>query len=42
MTHIVSYNDELQRRRENGREVEVATLETPIGEMITTSDGLMD
>ncbi len=43
MTRIVSYNDELARRREDVNfEVEVATLEAPIGEMITTSDGLMD
>lgn len=40
---IVSINDELQRRREDANfTVDVATLEQPIGEMITTSDGLMD
>lgn len=43
MTRIVSFNDELQRRREDPDfTVEVAELERPIGEMITTSDGLMD
>lgn len=43
MTRIVSFNDELSRRREDPNfEVETATLEAPIGEMISTSDGLMD
>ncbi len=43
MTRILSFNDELQRRREDPNfEVEVATLEQSIGEMISTSDGLMD
>ena len=43
MTRIVSFNDLLQRRREDPNfEVEVAELDAPIGEMITTSDGLMD
>lgn len=42
MARIISFNDVMQARREGGFEVEVATLERPIGEMITTSDGLMD
>lgn len=42
MTRIMSFAEEMTRRRESGFEVEVATLERPIGEMITTSDGLMD
>lgn len=42
MTRIVSFNDTLNERRESGFEVEYAELEQPIGEMITTSDGLMD
>ena len=43
MTRIISFNDELQRRREDPNfTVEVAELERPVGEMITTSDGLMD
>lgn len=43
MTRIVSFNDELQRRREDPNfTVDVAELQEPIGEMITTSDGLMD
>lgn len=42
MTRLVSFNDIRNERIENGFEVEVATLERPIGEMITTSDGLMD
>jgi hypothetical protein len=43
MTRILSLNDELTRRREDPNfEVEIATLEQSIGEMISTSDGLMD
>lgn len=42
MTRIISLNDILAQRREQGFEVEVAELHEPIGEMITTSDGLMD
>lgn len=43
MTRVLSFNDELQRRREDPEfEVEIAELEQSIGEMITTSDGLMD
>ena len=42
MTQILSFNDELARRRERGMELEVAELHQPIGEMITTSQGLMD
>lgn len=42
MTLIVSHNEIMKRRREAGFEVEVAELERPIGEMISTSDGLMD
>jgi hypothetical protein len=42
MTRIVSINDLLKERRERGDEIEVAELNRPIGEMITTSDGLMD
>ncbi len=43
MTRIISYQDELTRRREDPEfQVEIATLTQPIGEMITTSDGLMD
>jgi len=42
VTRLVSFNDIRNERIENGFEVEVATLERPIGEMITTSDGLMD
>lgn len=42
MTRIVSFNELVQERRENGFEIEEAILETSIGEMLTTSDGLMD
>lgn len=42
MTRIVSINNLLAERREAGAEIEVAELQRPIGEMITTSDGLMD
>lgn len=42
MTRILSHNDILNDRMEQGFEVEYAELEQPIGEMITTSDGLMD
>lgn len=42
MTRIVSINALLAEARERGDEVEVATLTRAIGEMITTSDGLMD
>jgi hypothetical protein len=42
MTRIVSINDLLRERRERGDEIEVAELNRPIGEMLTTSDGLMD
>jgi hypothetical protein len=37
MTRIVSINDLLKERRERGDEIEVAELQRPIGEMITTS-----
>lgn len=43
MTRILSFNDELQRRREDPNfTVDEASLQMPIGEMITTSQGLMD
>lgn len=42
MTRIVSISDIIRERREAGTEIEVAELQRPIGEMITTSDGLMD
>lgn len=42
MTRIVSFNDLLAERITRGDEVETAELTQPIGEMITTSDGLMD
>lgn len=42
MTRIVSLNDILRERRERGFEVEEAILPARIGEMITTSQGLMD
>lgn len=41
MTRIVSLNDILRERREANFEVEVAELQRPIGEMLTTQDGLM-
>lgn len=43
MTRIVSFNEELQKRREDANfTVDVAELQSNIGEMITTSQGLMD
>jgi hypothetical protein len=42
MTRIVSINDIMAARHENGFEVEECVLERSIGEMISTSDGLMD
>lgn len=42
MTRIVSMTDIQRERREAGFEVETAELEMSIGEMISTSDGLMD
>jgi hypothetical protein len=42
VTRIISFNEEVARRQEQGMEVEVCELQRPIGEMITTSDGLMD
>jgi len=42
MTRIISFNELLSERRENGFEVEEAVLNMPIGEMLTTSDGLMN
>lgn len=42
MTRIITLNSLLAERRERGDEIEVAELARPIGEMITTSDGLMD
>lgn len=42
MTRILSHNGILSERREKGTEVETCELTLPIGEMITTSDGLMD
>jgi len=43
VTKILSVNEELERRRNDPNfVVEEATLERPIGEMITTSDGMMD
>lgn len=42
MTRIVSNNDILNQRRESGYEVDTAELSGPIGEMITTTQGLMD
>jgi hypothetical protein len=42
MTRIISHNELLAERRERGDEIEVAELQQPIGEMLTTQDGLMD
>ena len=42
MTRIVSLNDIKAERRENGFEIDECELTEPIGEMISTSDGLMD
>ena len=42
MTRIVSYNDLLSERRAEGIQVREAELKRPIGEMITTAQGLMD
>ena len=42
MTRILHAQEILNKRREDGFEVEYAELDRPIGEMITTSDGLMD
>jgi hypothetical protein len=42
VTRIITLNGLLAERRERGDEIEVAELQRPIGEMITTSDGLMD
>jgi hypothetical protein len=42
MTRILSINEILAERRENKYEVETCELQMPIGEMISTSDGLMD
>lgn len=42
MTRILSINDIMAERRANGFEVEEAVLSRPVGEMISTSDGLMD
>ena len=42
MTRILSQNEILADRRENGYEVEECILNAPIGEMLTTSDGLMN
>jgi len=42
MARILSFNEIMAARHESGYEVEYATLEQPIGEMISTSDGLMD
>ena len=42
MTRIMSINDLLAERRREGVELDVAELHMPIGEMITTSQGLMD
>lgn len=42
MTRILHAEEIKQKRIEDGFEVEYAELEQPIGEMISTSDGLMD
>jgi hypothetical protein len=42
VTRIISFNEILADRRENGYEVEECILNAPIGEMLTTSDGLMN
>lgn len=42
MTRVLSFNEILAHRRENGYEVEECVLNAPIGEMLTTSDGLMN
>jgi hypothetical protein len=42
LTRIISHNEVLTRRREKGFELQQALLKVPIGEMITTSQGLMD
>lgn len=42
MTRIVSFEELKTARVESGMEVEVCELKRPVGEMITTSDGLMD
>jgi hypothetical protein len=42
VTRIISHNDVLRERRERGFEIEEATLNMAIGEMLTTQDGLMD
>lgn len=42
MTRILSHTGVLSDRREKGEELDFIELTRPIGEMITTSDGLMD
>jgi hypothetical protein len=42
VTRVLSFNEILAHRRENGYEVEECVLNAPIGEMLTTSDGLMN
>jgi hypothetical protein len=42
VTRVISFNELLSERRRDGMELDVAELHQPIGEMITTSQGLMD
>ena len=42
MTYVLSIEDILRERRAAGTEVDTCELTMPIGEMISTSDGLMD
>jgi hypothetical protein len=42
VTRILSKTEILKQRREEGFEIPTCELTVPIGEMITTSDGLMD
>jgi hypothetical protein len=42
VTRIISFNEIMAQRREAGFEIEEAELAMPIGEMLTTSDGLMN
>lgn len=42
MTRVISHNDILAERRESGDELDFIELTSAIGEMISTSDGLMD